>query len=232
MQLPYGRVPASASRAWLCAVAGTPDSVSDLVFHPSPRILAPDWGSRLRSAPAVTLLAACVLLVIGAVRDPSLQGWLYSFLAVAIVFVVPILLAGVNARLSISSDIVEYRGMLRVRRRCRRNDVTQLVRVTLAILGPGAVFRRLLLVNGEGEALLSIQEDLWSPDDLGRFQNELGCPIAVIDGAQYPSEVNRTFPGAASFALVHRWAITIAVLAIVLVTFLGVLGGTAHGTGH
>ena len=204
--------------------------VSDLVFHSSPRILAPDWGSRLRAAPAATWLAACVLLVVGALRDPSLQGWLYSFLAVAIVILVPNLLARVNARLRISPDMIEYRGMLRVRRRCKRSDVTQLVRVIIAVLGPRFVFTRLLLVNREGKALVSIQEELWSQNDLDRFQSELACPITDIDGAQSPSAVNRTFPGAASFALVHRWAITSAALAILLVTLLGILG--AHGTGH
>ena len=200
------------------------------MFHSTPRVLAPDWSGRLRSAPAAVWIVACVLLVVGAIRDPSLQGWLYSFLAVAIVVVVPILLARINARLRISQDIIEYRGMLRVRRRCKRNDVTHLVRVSLAVLGPRYVFTRLLLVNSEGKALLSIQEDLWSQNDLDRLRDELACPITVIDGAQSPSAVNRTFPGAASFALRHRWAITIALLTIVLVTLLGVLG--AHGTRH
>ena len=95
-----------------------------------------------------------------------------------------------------------------------------------------SIDRRLLLVNSEGKALLSIQEELWSQDDLGHLRNEFACPLTVIDGAQSPSAVNRTFPGAASFALVHRWAVTVGVLTIVLVTLLGILGSTTRGTGR
>lgn len=202
----------------------------ELVFHPSPHVLAPDWRSRLFSAPATAWIVAIVLLVVGTLRDPSLQGWLYSVGAVAVVIVVPILLARVNARLVLSPVEVEYRGMLRVGHHCRRRDVAQLVRVSVTVFGSRIVFKRLLLVSGDGEALLSIQEDIWSPADLQRLCDELAAPLTVLDEAQSPSSINRRFPGAASFGLAHLGAISLVGAAIAIVTLLGVLG--AHTGGH
>ena len=207
--------------------AGPSNEPGRVVFRPAPQILAPDWRGRLRSAPAATWVVVILLLVVGTLRDPSLQGWLYTALALVVVFVVPVLLARTNARLVLSRAFVDYRGMLRVRHRCRRQDVARLVRVPIAVLGPRIIFKRLLLVSTGGRALLSIQEDLWSPSDLNRLRDELGVPVTVLDQPQTPSKVNVLFPGAASFGLVHRGAIGLILAALALVVLLGVLGGHA-----
>lgn len=195
-----------------------------MVIRPSPRLLAPDWRTRVRTAPAAAFAAVAGLLLAGAIRDPHLLGWLVAVAAVVLVLAVPNVAARVNARLVVSDDAVIYRGPLRGQQRCSRRDVVRVERVRLAVLGPRFALTRLLFLNGSGRAMVSLPEEWWSPQDVERLQATLGVPVDTTPEELTPAEANRRFPGAASSALVHRVAVGAVVLCVGGVILLGVLG--------
>jgi hypothetical protein len=178
-----------------------------MFVRPSPRLLAPDWRTRIRSVAIAGWLSIAGLLLFAALRDPRLIGWVSSAIAVLIVITLPNGLARLNARISISNNTVEYRGALRRRQRCARDAIQQVVRVRIAVLGSRFVFTRLLLVDAREHALITVQEEWWSSADLERVWNELAVPVSTVDKVINPKDVNRRFPGAASFLLVHRFAV-------------------------
>ena len=83
-----------------------------LTLRASPRILAVDWHSRIRSAPLAAILGAVGLLIYGAVRDPTTAGWLISGAVLILVLAAPNALARANARARVTSQEVSYRGVL------------------------------------------------------------------------------------------------------------------------
>jgi hypothetical protein len=194
---------------------------SVLELRPHPRVIAPDWKWRLRTAPLSAFVTAAVLLVVGAVRDPTASGWLWSGFAVLLVIGVPYLLARANALVRVTPESVEYRGMFRVRRRCPRDVLAEMIQVRVAVLGPRYPFTRLLLVDASGRARISIQTDAFSLSDLDALETTLGVPTSQIDDPMAPRALNRRYPGAASFVLVHRFAAIclVALLAMAIVGF-------------
>jgi hypothetical protein len=199
-------------------------SISDIILRPSPRALASDWRDRVRAMPMAALAAIGALFLVGLVRDPRLIGWVSTLLVVALVFALPNGLARLNALLVVSQDAIHYRGLLRRHRTCLRDEIDRIFSVRLAILGPRLVFTRLLLVDHSGSALLSIQEEWWSREDIDRLCQELSVPVTTLDEPLSPAKANRRFPNAASFLLVHRLAITTALLCCSGVVLLGIVG--------
>jgi hypothetical protein len=57
-------------------------------------------------------------------------------------------------------------------------------------------------------------------DDLASLLDALALPVSTTDDPVAPRQANRLYPGAASFALVHRFE----VVAVVLLVCLGVVG--------
>jgi hypothetical protein len=86
-------------------------------------------------------------------------------------------------------------------------------------------------MDAAGYALVSMQEEWWSPEDLDRVCEEMGVPVTTIEQVLTPVEANRRFPGAASFFLVHRLALTSVALCVVILILLGVLGAVTGGNG-
>jgi hypothetical protein len=202
-----------------------------MVIRPSPRVLAPDWRGRARAAPATAWVAIAVLLVAGGLRDPHLFGWLAAVVVIGLVFAIPNVAARANARLVVTEDAVTYRGPLRGRQTCSRREVVRMVRVRLAVLGPRFALTRLLFLDSSGSTVLSLPEEWWSSQDLERVRTAMGVPVNTRPEELTPVEANRRFPGAASFALVHRVAVGAVAVCVGGVILLGVLGAIV-GSGH
>ena|ERR1039457_3700411 len=193
-----------------------------LTLRASPRVLAVDWHSRIRSAPLAAILGAAGLLIYGAVRDPSTAGWLISGAAVILVIATPNALARANARARVTSQEVSYRGVFLATHRCARPELARLVRLRLTVLGPRFVFTRLLFVDTKGHARISLQTEWFQPADLERLQAELAVPCSDAGDPLGPHAANRLYPGAASFALVHRFEFVVlgAVVALLVIGLL------------
>ena len=197
-------------------------------IHASPRILAVDWRSRVRSAPLAALLAAVGLLILGASRDPTLAGWLIAAAAVMVVIAVPNALARLTERVRITSESVEYRGLLGVTRRCARTEVSRLIRLRVAVLGPRFVFTRLILVDSSDRARISLQTEWFSLADLEELQHQLDVPWSDANDPLTPRAANRLYPGAASFAVTHRFEMTALGIVLALLV-IGLPSPVAHG---
>jgi hypothetical protein len=193
-----------------------------LEFRAQSRVLASDWQSRLRYAPLGAWVAAIGLLVFGALRDPSAAGWLVSAAVLVVILAGPQALSRVNVLVRITSELVEYRGLLRMPRRCSRVSLTRLVQVRTAVLGPRFVFTRLLLVDASGRARISVQTEWFSPSDLETLQAALAVPVSATSAPVSPRALNRMHPGAASFLLVHRYE-AVAILALLALLVIGLL---------
>jgi|GEM_PF-4421717 len=202
------------------AMAGPNLSLQTITIRSRPRVIASDWRTRLRNAPLLVWFAVVGLLVFGAVRDPSLRGWLISVAVVILVIALPNALARVNVRIRITPDSVEYWGILRVPRRCPRSEIVGARRLQLALLGPRFRFSRLVCVPVSGRASISIQEEWFALDDLARMLDALAIPVSDVDEPLTPRRANELYPGAASFALVHRFEI----VAVGFVVLLGLIG--------
>ena len=136
-----------------------------------------------------------------------------------------------NARIWIRGDELRYRGILRVVRKCRLADVQSVAFVRIAVLGRRFAFGRLLLLDRDSVAMVSIQEEWWSPDDLERLRRVLDVSTREVEGVMKPSEVNRSYGGAASPLLAHWVAATallLMVLVIVVAEIVNAVGPKAH----
>ncbi|MGH7685224.1 MAG: hypothetical protein ACREN2_00145 [Candidatus Dormibacteria bacterium] len=163
------------------------------------------------------------LLIYGAMRDRSLSGWAWTVAVIGALFVVPNVLARINARIWIRGDDLRYRGILRVVRKCRVTDVQSVAFVKISVLGPRFPFTRILLLDRMGRTLVSIQEEWWSRGDIAELERILGAPVRCVDDAVTAGEANRRYPGAASFVLAHRFAVAAAVLVISVVALAEIL---------
>lgn len=184
----------SARAAWWALVGGwmrvlasnssphmRPESMSamhrrstGMVLRPSPRLLAPDWRSRLGTVPLVSLACIVVLVVVGFVRDPEPRGWLITAGVVVALFAMPNIARPINARLIVTSTLVLYRGVLCHQKVCARDELKDAERIRIAVIGPRITFDRLLLLDARRNALISIQEEWWSLCDLDAFCARLG----------------------------------------------------------
>jgi hypothetical protein len=199
-----------------------PDPRPTVVIRSNPRILASDWQTRLRAAPLIAWLAAAGLLTFAAIRDPGPAGWLISAAVVIVVFAVPNAVARLNARVRITADAVEYRGLFRVPRRIERSTLVRVVRLRLLVLGPRFAFTRLLFLDRSGRARLSMQAEWFSPADLDRVRSDLAVIWSDDRESLSPRSANRLYPGAASWVLVHRFEVASAgaVLALLVIGLL------------
>jgi hypothetical protein len=167
---------------------------------------------------------AAALLSFGAVRDPHLAGWLISLVVAIMVLVVPSAIGRLNARVRITQETVEYRGFFRVPRRIDRSDLDRVVRLRFLVLGSRFVFTRLLFLDRVGRARLSMQAEWFAPADLDRMQSELAVPWSDSGDDIAPRAANRLYPGAASWALIHRYELA-GVGAVVALLVIGLLSG-------
>jgi hypothetical protein len=117
----------------------------------------------------------------------------------------------------VSSGVVEYRGLLGRSHRAKVADIRRVVRVRIDVLGPRFPFTRLRLLDANDHAGMSIQEEWWNASDLVRFQQHLGLQPEDSDLMVTPRRANQLYPGAASFALRHRFAVLLSAAAAVLV---------------
>jgi hypothetical protein len=92
-------------------------------------------------------LSVLGLLVYGFVRDRHWGVYIWIALGLIAIFAIPNMLARANALIFIDGEHVDYRGILRVRRPCRRDALVQGYRVRTAVLGTRIVLSRLLLVD-------------------------------------------------------------------------------------
>ena len=168
-----------------------------------------------------------VLLLVSVLRDRNLLGWLYALIAAALLFLVPNIAARLNARIEVSRDEVVYRGPLRRTNKRPRASIVGVVRVRLAVLGPRFPHTYLLFLDREGRTVVPIPEEWWSRQDVQRVLDELGLSDQTLPEPLTPAEANNRYPGAASFGLIHRFAIAALVLLIGLIV-LGVIVGPSH----
>lgn len=185
----------------------------------------------MRATPLVAWFVVVSLLIYGATRDPTLSGWAWTVGVIGALFVVPNAVARMNARIWIRGDELRYRGILRVVRKCRLADVQSVAFVRIAVLGRRFAFGRLLLLDRDSVAMVSIQEEWWSPDDLERLRRVLDVSTREVEGVMKPSEVNRSYGGAASPLLAHWVAATallLMVLVIVVAEIVNAVGPKAH----
>jgi hypothetical protein len=94
-------------------------------------------------------------------------------------------------------------------------------------LGPRFTFDRLLLLELSGRVRISIQEEWFALDDLDKLLDTLGVPVSTTGDPLAPHQANRLFPGAASFALVNRFAVVVFVL-LVCLAVVGAILPTQH----
>lgn len=207
------------------ASRGLSSAPAVVVIRAQPRILSSDWQSRLRAAPLSAWLVAVALLSFGAVRDPHLAGWLISLVVAIMVLAVPSAIGRLNARVRITQETVEYRGFFRVPRRIDRSDLDRVVRLRLLVLGSRFVFTRLLFLDRVGRARLSMQAEWFPPADLDRMQSALAVPWSDGSDDIAPRAANRLYPGAASWALIHRYELA-GVGAVVALLIIGLLSGS------
>lgn len=182
-----------------------------------PTAVAPDWKRRLRTVSPLVWLVVVVLLGYAFVRDQSLQVWLWTALGLLIIFAGPVVLARLNATIAVGSDMVRYRGILRVPRSCPREAVSRALHVKIAVLGPRYPFTRLLLLDSQDRALLSIQEEWWRPAQINRLIETLDVSVSTMPGTLAPRALNRRFPRAASALLVHRFLACLGVALLLLI---------------
>jgi hypothetical protein len=195
---------------------------SIVVIRAKPQILATDWQSRLRAAPLSAWLMVAALLSFGAVRDPHLAGWLISPAVAIVLLAVPSAIGRLNARVRITEEAVEYRGFFRVPRRIERSNLDRVVRLRLLVLGSHFAFTRLLFLDGSGRARLSMQAEWFAEADLDRVKSDLLVAWSDSNEGLSPRSANRLYPGAASWALIHRYEL-IGVGAVVVLLAIGLL---------
>lgn len=200
-----------------------------ITIRPSPQMLAPDWRDRVRSASPWAWLIVVGVLLYGYYRDPQLGIYPWIIGGLILVTAIPNLLARVNARIMIGPDEVQYRGILRVRRTCHRTALSQAVRVKVSVLGPRFPFSQLLLLDPEGNVLVSIHEEWWPSTLASRLASELSIPVSVLAGTYSPKEINHRYPGAASLLLRHRYYTMIAAAILVIVVVGGIISATSSG---
>jgi hypothetical protein len=97
------------------------------------------------------------------------------------------------------------------------------VRVRIEVMGPRFPFTRLLLLDANNHALLSIQEEWWKAADLVRLHQYIGLQVDGAASSLTPRRANQLYPGASSFALRHRFSVLFSALAIGFVAVAEIL---------
>jgi hypothetical protein len=192
--------------------SATPLIGEDLELRVSPRLLALDLPSRPRRL-LVIGTASVLVVAYGVARDRTLTSWALALGICLTILAIPNIGARLYARLAIRSGVVEYRGMLGATHRSQAAEICRGVRVRIEVLGPRFPFTRLLLLDGNDHVRLSIQEEWWTAEDLVHFQQRLGLRLDGPASSITARRANQLYPGAASFALRHRFSVLLATFA-------------------
>jgi hypothetical protein len=187
-----------------------------VAFRVSPRLLAPDWVSRMHRLGLPLAVLFVALIGYSVVRDRTVQSWAVALAFITVAVAAPSVGAKLYARLSIESGVVMYRGLVGRTHRVPVAEVRRLARIRIAILGPRFAFTRLLLLDEDGRARASVQEEWWQPSELARFQACLGRDADVAAPLLTARRANELYPGAASLALTHRFKIWLAATALII----------------
>jgi hypothetical protein len=198
-----------------------PLAANDLELRASPRLLATDWLGRPRLG--LLVVVSFVAVAYSVARDPGLDGWALAIGICAAALVIPSLGARLRVRLVIRSGVVEYRGLLGRTHRAPEANICRAVKVRIDVVGPRFPFTRLLLLDANNHARLSIQEEWWNASDLVHFQQPLGLQLAGSASSLTARRANQLYPGAASFALRHRFFILPSAVAVGVVAVAEIL---------
>jgi hypothetical protein len=205
-----------------------PTASRELDLRSAPRILAPDWAERLRSAPTGAWLLVLIFLLVTIAHRPWNAGGLIGLVVAVLVLLAPIVFAYMNTRVVIATDIVKCWNALRRAKRSSRHDLDHIVIVRLQVLGPRFLLTRILLEDAEGRVRLSLQWDAWSDDQFRKIYATLRLPVTDVAQPLTPRQAERAHPGATSFAL--RWwpLIALGMFAIGFVAFGFVLQAAGY----
>lgn len=192
-----------------------------IVIHSKPRIIDPQKlrafkDKPLESAVLSLLFVGLLVIVVGSLRTARSIDWIASLSAVVLIFVVPIALARVNAKITIDHSAIVYRDAFRISHHCIADEVRQVVRVRLNILGRGNAFTKLLLLNAADQAMVAIYEAWWREDDILRLQSALNVAISDYGSAISARDANSRFPGSAGFGSRHFFISMMALLCAIL----------------
>jgi multisubunit Na+/H+ antiporter MnhF subunit len=151
----------------------TPDSKTTLVVRSSPRVVAPDWRTRIRQAPVIVWIAVAFVIVLILLRGPE------AFPGIWIALVLLGLIGGgvvgakaLNARVIITPNYVESRDALRRSQRCDRAVLTAWV------VGRRGSLRKVFLVDQSGRTRITLAWDSYSDSQLDQIRGALGLPKA------------------------------------------------------
>ncbi|RZT17179.1 hypothetical protein EV649_4716 [Kribbella sp. VKM Ac-2569] len=131
-----------------------------------------------------------------------------------------------RSRIVVTPVDISARGLTFHRRRDRALAAS-LIRAT--VVQPGAVSETIVVLDGGGHALLSINGALYAPADLDRLVNHLGLPTGRPDGLVTMAQLARERPGTVGWigrnliAFTLLCALGFAVAAVVLGTVVAAL---------
>lgn len=205
-------------------------AMSTIVLRAKPRVLARDLRTRLGAS---RLTQVGFVLLLGLFVETMVQFWatmgwisLATLGAFAIITFVEWMLVKLNARITISDDSIEYRNAMRVHHNCPRSQVHRAIRMQVFMANQR--LGRLLLLNRQDRALLSIHDNYFSDADLRRICQELSLGLVELPGTMRARAANRQFPGAASYLVLHPYMVTAGTLLVLCI--LAVLAAAAVTT--
>jgi hypothetical protein len=154
----------------------TGDGNTTVVVRSSPRIIAPDWRNRLRTAPPVIwvmlLVALTIVVVVGLTNLPAFG---FAFVLIAVIGSATVGAKALNARVVITPEYIESRDALRRTRRCKRSVLVAWVP------GRRGSLQRVFLVDREGRTQLSLAWDSYSDAQLDAIRSALAIPVISPD---------------------------------------------------
>lgn len=150
-----------------------------LVIRSSPRLLAPDWASRIRHAPVGAWLLIVIFLAIGWLHGGDASGVAAAILVLALVFAVPYAAKALNTQVVVTATVVESRDALRRTKRADRSSLVSWTKVRRQIFGPRFALTKVLLCDEHGDPRLTLSWDSYSDRDLDDLRTVLGLQSAT-----------------------------------------------------
>lgn len=150
-----------------------PDSTATLIFRSTPRVIAPNWRTRIQRAPAIVWIAVIFLILLIVLRGPAaFPGVWIALVLVGLVGGAVVGAKALNARVVITPEYVESRDALRRLQRCDRGVLGAWV------LGRRGSLRKIFLVDQAGRTRITLAWDSYSDAQLDQIRGALGLPKA------------------------------------------------------